>query len=171
MVSKLEAAIKNKAEIPIKKKNIVLYLGASHGITAEIIAKITGKEGFVFCLDIAPDVVKKLIEVCEKHKNMTALLFDANNPEGYKDRVVKVDVIYQDITQKNQVSIFLKNIEMFLKEKGHAILALKTRSIDSVKSKEEVLEGVKEKLKQLRIISITDLEPYHKDHYMIICQK
>lgn len=171
MVSKLESAIKNKAKMPIKKKDLVLYLGASHGVTAQIISEIVGKEGFVFCLDIAPDVVKKLVEICEKKENMCPLLFDANHPEEYQDKITEVDVIYQDITQKNQIEIFLKNIEMFLKKKGHAILALKTKSIDSVKSKEGVLEEVKEKLKQLRITSITDLEPYHKDHYLIICQK
>jgi len=172
MVSKLEAAIKKGIKVPIKKKDIVLYLGASHGITAEMIAKNVGKEGFVFCLDIAPDVVKKLVEVCEKHENMTALLFDANLPEEYKDKVTKVDGIYQDITQKNQIEIFLKNIARFLKNKGYAIIALKTKSIDSVKDKEEVLQQVKKQLEEkLKIINITDLEPYHKDHYFIICRK
>ena len=172
MVSKLEAAIKKGTKIPIKKKDIVLYLGASHGVTPELVAKRVGKDGFVFCLDVSPDVVKKLVEVCEKHENMTALLFDASKPEEYKGRVVKSDVIYQDVTQKNQIDIFLKNIAMFLKEKGYAIIALKTKSIDSVKGKEEVLEQVRKQIeKELKIISITDLEPYHKDHYLIVCKK
>lgn len=172
MVSKLEAAIKKKVKIPIKKKDIVLYLGASHGTTAELIAKKVGKDGFVFCLDIAPDVVKKLVETCEKYGNMTALLFDASKPEEYKEKIVKPDVIYQDITQKNQVEIFLKNIAMFLKDNGYAIIALKTKSIDSVKSKEEVLKKVKKQIgKDIKMVSITDLEPYHKDHYFIICKK
>lgn len=172
MISKLTASIKKKVKTPIKKGDTVLYLGASHGTTPEIVAKIVGDEGFVFCLDIAPDVVKKLVEVCEKHENMTALLFDANKSEEYKDKATKIDVIYQDITQKNQVEIFLKNIATFLKEQGFAIIALKTKSIDSVKGKEEVLRQVKKQLEEkLEIISITDLEPYHKDHYFIICRK
>jgi len=172
MISKLTAALKKQLELPIKNGNIVLYLGASHGVTAEIISKIVGKKGFIFCLDVAPDVVKKLVEVCEKHENMCPLLFDANKPEEYKDKITEVDIIYQDITQKNQVEIFIKNIKIFLKDEGCAIIALKTKSIDSVKPKEEVLETVKKELeKKLRIISVTDLEPYHKDHYFIICRK
>jgi fibrillarin-like pre-rRNA processing protein len=172
MISKLTAAIKKKVEVPIKEGDIVLYLGASHGVTPEIVVKIVGKEGFVFCLDISPDVVKKLVEVCEKHENMTTLLFDANKPEEYKEKITEVDVIYQDITQKNQVEIFLKNITRFLKSEGFAIIALKTKSIDSVKGKEEVLERVKKELEEkLEVISVTDLDPYHKDHYFIICKK
>lgn len=172
MISKLTAALKKKAEVPIKEGDIVLYLGASHGVTAEIISKIVGWEGFVFCLDVAPDVVKKLVEVCEKHENMTALLFDANKPEEYENKITEVDIIYHDITQKNQVEIFLKNIVRFLKTNGFAIIALKTKSIDSVKAKEEVLETVKKGLEEkLEVISITDLDPYHKDHYFIICRK
>ncbi len=172
MVSKLEAAIKKKVKVPIKKKDIVLYLGASHGVTPELISEKVGEEGFVFCLDISPDVVRKLLEVCVKHENMTAMLFDAKNPEEYKDKVVKSDIIYQDITQKDQVQIFLKNIQRFLKDGGYSIIALKTKSIDSIKAKEEVLKQVKKELeKKLKIISITDLEPYHKDHYFIICKK
>ncbi len=172
MVSKLTAAIKKKTEAPIKKGDIVLYLGASHGVTAEIIANIVGKEGFVFCLDVASDVVKELVKVCEKNENMTPLLFDANKPEEYKEKITEVDIIYQDITQKNQVEIFLKNIARFLKTNGFAVIALKTKSIDSVKDKEEVLERVKKELEEkLEIISVTDLEPYHKDHYFIICKK
>jgi len=172
MVSKLQAVINKKVNIPIKETDTVLYLGASHGITPEIIAKKFAEKGFVFCVEISRDVAKKLLEKCEKNKNMAPLIFDANRPKEYQDKILKPDVIYQDITQKNQVDIFLKNISMFLKQKGYAILALKTKSIDSVKNKEKVLKQVKKQLeKELEIISITDLEPYHKDHYFIICKK
>ncbi|MBM3199340.1 fibrillarin-like rRNA/tRNA 2'-O-methyltransferase [Candidatus Woesearchaeota archaeon] len=172
MISKLIAAMKKGTIIPLSKGDVVLYLGASHGVTPEIIAELVGEEGFVFCLDVAPDVVRKLVEVCEKHENMCPLLFDANKPEEYSDKITEVDMIYQDITQKSQVDIFLKNIARFLKRGGFAIIALKTKSIDSVKGKEEVLETVKKELeKGLRIVSITDLDPYHKDHYFIICRK
>lgn len=172
MTSKIQAAQQKGTQTPIKKGDIVLYLGASHGTTPEIVANIVGREGFVFCLDISPDAAKKLVEVCEKHENMCPLLFDANKPEEYKEKITEVGIIYQDITQKNQVEIFLKNIARFLKSNGFAILALKTKSIDSVKSKEEVLETIKKELEEkLKIISITDLEPYHKDHYFTICKK
>ncbi len=172
MVSKLEAAMNKGVKIPIKKGQIILYLGASHGVTPKIVSKIVGKEGFIFCLEVSLEVAKKLLEVCEKHKNMAPLIFDAKYPEKYKDRITKVDLIYQDITQKDQVEIFLKNIAMFLKKKGYCIIIIKTRSINSIKNKEEVLKSVKHKLeKSLNILSITDLHPYHKDHYFIVCQR
>lgn len=44
--------------------------------------------------------------------------------------VESVDLLYQDISQKNQVEIFLKNMEKFDVKK--AIIMVKARSIDVV---------------------------------------
>jgi len=145
-------------------------LGASHGVTAKIISNIVGSQGFVFCLDISPEVVRKLVLVCEKNHNMCPILANALLPATYEKNLPKqVDVIYQDIAQKDQVEIFLMNIKQFLKPKCFAMLNLKARSIDVTKSTEEILNQAIEKLKkEVKIISYISLEPEKKGHYFII---
>ncbi len=166
-MSKLKAIMKNR-EVPIEKGNKVLYLGASHGVTAEIISKRVGEEGFVFCLDISHEVMRSLLPFCEKHENTCPLLFDASKPEEYENRVTEVDMIYQDLAQKNQVEIFKKNAEKFLKKHGKFILIIKTQSIDSIKEPSEVLKTVLEKLKDCNIEEAIDLGKSHAKHYALI---
>lgn len=172
MISKMLAAQKKGLNIPIKKRDIVLYLGASHGVTAKIMSKIVGNKGFIFCLDVSPRTMVELVKTCEEYENMAPLLYDANKPELYKKYVTKVDVVYQDIAQKNQVSILKKNVDMFLKEYGYIVLILKTKSISSTKSKEEVKSQVLEELKEfVELVDHISLDPYHKEHYIIVGRK
>lgn len=170
--SKLAAGIlKGIKEIPIKKGDIVLYLGAASGTTVSHVSDIVGSSGFIFALDFAPRVVRQLVYVCEERKNIAPLLEDANKPENYKDKITKVDVVYQDISQKNQVGIFLKNIDLFLKRGGYAIIAVKARSIDVTQNPKKIFEEVKNELKQkLQIIEFKNLEPFQRDHCMFICK-
>jgi len=171
--SKLAASIiKGISMMPIKERGIILYLGAAQGQTASYVSDIVGKDGFVFCVEISPRACRELLYLTEQRKNMTAILADANHPEQYKDNITKVDVIYQDIAQKNQVEIFLKNIDLFLKPKGYAIVAIKTRSIDVIKSPKSVFQDVKKELeKKLKIMDVKDLNPFQKDHYFFVCRK
>ena len=166
--SKLGAAIVKKVSlVPIKENDKVLYLGASHGYTPSFVSDIIGNNGLVFSLDFAPRVVRDLFFVCEERKNMIPILADANKPETYENRITEVDVIYQDIAQRNQVDILFKNLK-FLKQKGYVIIAIKSRSIDVTKSPQRVYREVKEKLK---IIDQKELDPFEKAHILIVCQK
>lgn len=170
--SKLSAAIVKKISlIPIKQNDKILYLGASHGYTPSFISDIIGKNGFIFCLDFAPRVVRDLIFICEERENMIPLLANANKPETYKNRITTVDVIYQDIAQKNQVEILIKNLQ-FLKQKGYALLAIKARSIDVTKNPQRVYKEVEEILKEkFRVIDKKELDPLQKDHCFFVLQK
>lgn len=170
--SKLAAAIVKRIKITgIKEGDNILYLGASHGYTPSFVSDIVGTKGFVFCLDFAPRVVRDLVLVCEKRENMTPILADANKPDTYKHRITSVDVIYQDIAQRMQVEILIKNLQ-FLKPKGYAIIAIKSRSIDVTKKPYIVFEEVENKLKKvLKIIDKKDLSPLEKDHMLFVCQK
>ncbi|MBS3097365.1 fibrillarin-like rRNA/tRNA 2'-O-methyltransferase [Candidatus Woesearchaeota archaeon] len=171
--SKLAAMIlKNSPNIGIRKNDVVLYLGAASGTTVSHVSDIVGNEGFIFALDFAPRVVRDLVFVSEDRKNIAPLLEDANRPERYIDKISQADVIYQDIAQKNQVEIFLKNINLFLKKDGYALLAVKARSIDVTKKPQQIFSLVKEQLeKNITIIDYRALEPYQKDHCMFICKK
>lgn len=171
--SKLAASIlKGCPNIFIKKGSIVLYLGSATGTTVSHVSDIVGREGFVFALDSAPIVMRQLVFVCEDRNNIAPILADANKPLEYADKTSKVDVIYQDIAQKNQLEIFLKNIELFLKDEGYAILAVKARSIDISRKPKEIFNQIKRELEnKLTIVDYRVLEPLQKDHCFFICKK
>lgn len=171
MSSKLSSLIGMKVNVPIKKGDKVLYLGASHGVTASLISEIVGEKGFVFCVEISKDSMKELLKVCEKHENMAPLLYDAALPERYKNKACEVDVIYQDIAQRNQAEILKRNADMFLKKGGFVVLIVKTQSIDAVKGPFEVMEELKKGLGWLSEMEVIDLNKSHAKHYAVIGKK
>ena len=171
--SKLASCIlKGSLNIGIRKDDAVLYLGSASGTTVSHVSDIVGNEGFVFAVDIAPRVMRDLVFLCYKRKNIAPVLADANKIEILKERISAVDVLYQDVAQKNQVEIFLKNAGLFLRNGGYALLAVKARSMDVTKQPKQIFREVKEKLeKALTIIYYRELEPFQKDHCMFICKK
>jgi fibrillarin-like pre-rRNA processing protein len=172
--SKLAASIlKGAKNIFIRKNDIVLYLGASTGTTVSHVSDIVGEEGMVFAIDFAQRVVRELVFLSMERKNIAPLLENAFHPENYKDKIISnVDIVFQDIAQKNQVEIFIKNVNMFLKKDGYAILAIKSRSIDVSKKPKEIFKKVREELeKQIIIVDSRILDPFEKDHMIFFCKK
>lgn len=171
--SKLASCIlKGCQNIHIKKGDVVLYLGAASGTTVSHISDIIGEQGFIFALDFAPRVVRGLVFVSEDRKNIAPILADANRPDKYTDKVSEVDVLYQDVAQKTQLMIFLKNCDLFLKKDGFALLAVKARSIDVTRKPKQLFNEVRRKLEEkMIIVDYKTLEPFQKDHCMFICKK
>lgn len=171
--SKLAAAIlKQISQIGINEGDYVLYLGASHGYTPSFMSDIVGKKGFIYAVDFAPRVVKDLVFLCEERKNIAPIMGDASRPERYSSRVSQVDIVYQDVAQKDQAGIFLDNCEMFLKKGGFGLLTVKSRSIDMAKSPKQIFQQVRHKLeKEITIVDYRILEPFEKDHSMIVVKK
>ena len=170
--SKLAAGIlKGISQIGIKKGKTVLYLGCASGTTVSHVSDIVD-DGFVFGLDFAPRVMRDFVFLCKDRKNIAPLLADANKPDSYKDRITKeVDVVFQDIAQRNQVQIFVKNCKQFLTKKGFGLLALKARSIDVTKKPKEIFKQVRKELdKELMIVDYKELYPFEKDHAMFVCK-
>jgi len=167
--SKLAAAILKGFRIKIESNQNFLYLGAAMGTTVSHISDIV-KDGFVFSVESSPVAVKKLIKTCEKRKNIIPILGDANHPDRYSSIVSIVDFIYQDISQRNQADIFIKNISRYLMKKGEGILMVKARSIDVSLKPKDAYNLVCSELKSngLKIIDMIDLRPYVKDHAMIV---
>ena len=171
--SKLASTIlKGSPNIGIRKDDFVLYLGAASGTTVSHVSDIVGSNGFIFAVDISPRVMRDLIFLSYERENIVPILNDSNKIDVLKQKISGVDVIYQDVAQKNQVEIFLKNVDLFLKEKGYALLALKARSIDVTKKPLQIFREVKAKLeKEMTIIDYRELDPFQKDHCMFICKK
>ena len=167
--SKLAAAILNGLEIEIKKDYNVLYLGAATGTTVSHISDIT-RDGIIYAVESSPVSMKKLITVCEKRPNIIPILNDAFHPDRYASIVPSVDLIYQDISQRNQAEIFFENIKKYLRENGTGIIMVKARSIDVAIKPKIVYEKVCNYLKEnnFRIKQVFELEPYEKDHAVII---
>ena len=163
--SKLAAAIlKGLKNFPFNNKSNVLYLGASAGTTPSHIADIT--VGLIYCVEFSQRMMRELLLVCEKKKNMIPILGDARHPREYYHNIGPVDVIYQDVAQPNQAEILLNNTEYF--NPKFAILSIKSRSINSVKSPKQIFREEIDKLKdRFNILETIDLNPYDKDHVVV----
>jgi fibrillarin-like pre-rRNA processing protein len=169
--SKLAAALHKKTPLNIKKTDKILYLGAATGTTLSHLSDIN-TEGVTYAVEISPVSIQKLLLLCEARDNIIPLLEDASQPQRYQHVVEEVDVIYQDIAQRNQAEIAMRNAELFLRKGGQLILALKARSINTTANLGAVLKKEVQTLEdKLTIQQITNLSPYHKSHYLITAEK
>lgn len=162
--SKLAAAILLGAgSIGMDESTKVLYLGAASGTTASHVSDIL-TNGIVHCVEVSERSFRDLVKVCEQRRNMIPLLEDANAPDEYAHMIEGIELVYQDIAQRNQVEIFVKNMFAFDAERG--ILMLKSRSVDVNRRPSEVFADTRRQLaaKQLKVKKIIDLERYAKDH-------
>jgi len=171
--SKLGAAIiKGISQIGIKPGSKVLYLGCSTGTTTSHVSDLVGNEGFVYGVDSAPRVLRNFMFLVEKRKNILPILGDANKPETYKEYVGDVDVVFQDVAQKNQVEIFLKNCDFYLKPGGFGLLTIKARSIDVTRNPRSIFAEVQSILeRKLTIVDKRSLEPFERDHMLFVVKK
>ncbi len=169
--SKLAAALAKGLKIEIGRESTILYLGAAHGYTPSFLSQICDK-GKIFAVEFAPRVARELVILAEKLKNMLPIVADANQPASYYHMAAAADIVYQDIAQRNQVEIFVKNCSLFLKRDGFAMLAVKARSIDVAEKPSKIFTDVKRQLEEhFRIIDYRNLEPMQKDHAFFVCRK
>lgn len=167
--SKAAAAIlKGIKEFPIKENSKILYLGAAHGYTPSFLSSIIGEKGVVYAVEFSERCFNDLLPLCEKYKNIIPILADARKTELYC-WIEKVDIVYCDIADSQEVEIFIRNCKEFLKKDGYGMIAIKSRSIDVTKSPKEIY---KESLKKLEadfeIIDWKTLDPYEKAHCFIV---
>ena len=171
--SKFVAAIaKGLSQSGISQGKSILYLGASHGYTPSFISDIVGSDGEMFCVEFAPIVARDLVLVCEKRANMIPIIADASHPELYSKPIGEVDVVFQDIAQREQVGIFLKNCDVCLKSGGFGLLSLKARSVDVTKNPKQIFTSVRAELqKHMVIVDYRELSPFEKDHAFFVVKK
>lgn len=171
--SKLAAAILNGLkEMAIKDGNIILYLGASTGTTVSHVSDIVGPRGIIYAIEFSERVFHSLIELSEKRKNIAPLLADARKPESYS-WVEEVDIVYVDIADIQEIEIFIRNTDIFLKGNGHGMIAIKSQSIDVTKDPQEIYEISIEKLKKanFKILEFVKLDPYEKHHGLVLVKR
>jgi fibrillarin-like pre-rRNA processing protein len=166
--SKLAAALLKGLSIDIATDAQILYLGAATGTTVSHLSDIV-TNGVVYAVETSPVAAINLLKVCEKRRNIIPILSDANHPERYLSIVPSVDLIYQDISQRNQADIFTRNIRTYLKPKGSGLIMVKARSIDVALKPKQAYELVCSYLQTQRfnVKKTIDLEPFEKDHAAI----
>lgn len=171
--SKIAAAILNGLnQLGLTEGQSVLYLGASSGTTVSHVSDIVGEEGLVFAIESASRMVRELVFVAKTRPNLIPIMENANHPEHYQHRVLHADFLYQDVSQRNQVEIFLKNVHFFLRPKGFCVLCVKARSIDIKKHPKELFKEVRRQLeKELLVVDARDLSPFQKDHMFYVCKR
>ncbi len=171
--SKFASAIKQKVrETGIKKASTILYLGSSHGYTVSFLSDVVGKNGLIFAVDPAPRVMRDLVFIAEERKNIAPVMEDAAHPDRYEELVKEADMLFQDVAQRNQVEIFIRNFSL-LKKGGIAMLAVKARSVDISKKPKEIFDQSKKQLRDanINILQSFRLEPFQKDHMFYLCKK
>lgn len=159
--SKLSSSLKLGLRPTIKKEDHILYLGAATGTTVSHLSDAVSS-GSIFSVELSPVPFIKLMALSEIRSNVFPIISDVQRPETYGLFIDKVDLVYQDVSQPNQVDIFSKNMKFFGSRRG--ILMLKTYSMRSDLS-------VKEEIKKLEgnftIGQVKDISRFHKGHFAI----
>ena len=169
--SKLAVLILKGSSLSVKNDSSFLYLGAANGTTVSHISDIV-HDGIVFAVEISPRAMKDLVRVSIPRRNLIPILADAMNPESYKNMVTEVDFLYQDIAQREQASIAIKNAQFFLKKNGILVLMIKAKSIDSIKRSKDLMGNEIEKLEDFfKVEELFDLEPFHSYHMAVVARK
>jgi fibrillarin-like pre-rRNA processing protein len=102
------------------------------------------------------------------------LMADARMPEKYAMFISgKVDTIYCDVAQPEQAKLLADNADVFLKERGWVMLAVKAQSIDVTLDPNQVYQQEAKVLqnRDFDIEEVIQLEPFDKAHAMIVAQK
>ena len=169
--SKLAAFLKKgSAVFPFSANTDVLYLGAAQGTTVSHVSDIC-REGTIYAVEVSRRAFQKLLELSERRSNVMPILADASDPGSYERLVGRVRVLYQDVAQRDQVGIFLKNLPL-LRSGGFGLLCLKARSVDVAAEPKAVYAAARRALaKVVTVVQVVDLEPYERDHAGFLVEK
>jgi fibrillarin-like pre-rRNA processing protein len=170
--SKLAALLNKKKNLllPLNESTSILYLGAATGTTVSHLSDIC-INGIIYAVEPSPIAAKTLLESIEHRINIIPIIEDANHPDRYDHLLTSpVDLIYMDISQRNQAEIFITNAKRYLKENGQGILMVKARSIDIALKPKQAYDMVKKELEnnELEVRDVIDLSPFEKDHAALL---
>lgn len=171
--SKLAAAVLGGVDnIWIEPTSKVLYLGAAAGTSVSHVSDIVGPNGLVYAVEFSHRPGRDLLCVAKGRTNIVPIIEDARHPLKYRMMVGMVDVIFADVAQPDQARIMALNAHHFLKNGGHAVMAIKASCIDSTAAPEAVFRREVTKLQEdnFRPLEQITLEPYERDHAVVIAE-
>ena len=143
----------------------ILYLGAASGTTVSFVADYAE---VVYAVEFSRRPMGSLINLAEERDNIIPIFADARHPDRYSPLVEKVDLLIQDIAQRDQVEIFNNNL-FLLKEGGRMVLFLKMLCMGIERNEEEILNDAEIRLSQAGIkeISMINMERYYRGHIAV----
>lgn len=171
--SKIAAAILGGVDnIWMKPGSKVLYLGAAAGTSVSHVSDIVGPKGNVYAVEFSHRPGRDLLNVAKARTNVIPIIEDARHPLKYRMLVGMVDCVFADIAQPDQARIVALNSHHFLKNGGHAVIAIKASCIDSTAAPEAVFRREVSKLQSenFKPLEQLTLEPYERDHCVLIAQ-
>ena len=187
--SKLAAAIRNGLQIlPIIKNSKVVCINPLEESTILHISNIVDSGGSVFVIDVNKNKKSFLNKLVDTHKNIIPI-YDAADELSFSSSMTgKVDALYVDIPESEQIEQIVEKYGSLLKNEGFLMLIAK-KDDDAILENDLVgwmaeqragLNKIREitaKLKsQFEIIQEINLginyamEPYHKLHAFILAQ-
>lgn len=151
----------------------ILYLGAASGTTVSHLSDCLADPARLVAVEFSPRSVRDLLWNVEARPNVIPVLEDAGHPERYAAYLDRpVGTLVQDVAQRHQVDIFLRNLP-FLEKGGLGFLFVKARSIDVARPLEAIYAEVADRLRAagLQILRQVDLEPFERDHRAFVVKK
>jgi len=171
--SKIAAAVLGGVDnIWIKPGSKVLYIGAAAGTSCSHVSDIVGKTGAVYAVEFSHRPGRDLLGVAKLRTNIIPIIEDARHPLKYRMLIGMVDVVFADVAQPDQARIVALNSHYFLKNGGHAVIAIKASCIDSTAAPEAVFRREVSKLQSenFKPLEQLTLEPYERDHAVVIAE-
>jgi fibrillarin-like pre-rRNA processing protein len=168
--SKLAALFARGTDVPLPTDpRSVLYLGGAHGTTVSHLSDLWPRTA-LFVVEKSPTAFASLLALSRRRENLLPILADAQLPERYRADVGEVDLLYQDVAQRNQAAIFADNADACLRTGGLGLLMLKVRSVTQSRPTAAVARDAREVLARAGLApqSETALAPFSKDHVAFV---
>jgi len=147
----------------------VLYLGGAHGTTVSHLADILPAVP-IYVVEKSPIAFAPLLALSRRRSNLYPILTDAQLPERYRADVGLVDLIYQDVAQRNQAAIFVENARAVLAPRGRGIFMLKVRSVTQTRPSVSIVREARSELERggLEVRAEVGLSPFARDHVALL---
>ncbi|HKV89607.1 MAG TPA: fibrillarin-like rRNA/tRNA 2'-O-methyltransferase [Thermoplasmata archaeon] len=169
--SKLAAFLLKGAPAPLwDAARTVLYLGAAHGTTVSHLSDAL-PGATVFAVEKSPPVFAPLLALARRRANIVPILADAQLPERYAADVGPVDLLVQDVAQRDQPRIYRENALACRARRG--ILMLKIRSVTQRLPPDRVVRDARRELSALggRVGTGIDLGPFSREHVALSIER
>jgi fibrillarin-like pre-rRNA processing protein len=146
-----------------------LYLGGAHGTTVSHLSDILDPAP-IYVIEKSPTAFAPLLALARRRRNLYPILVDAQLPERYRADVGEVDLLYQDVAQRNQAAIFVENARATLAPRGRGVLMLKVRSVTQRRPAASIVRETRAELTRagLEPRAEVGLAPFARDHVALV---
>ncbi len=149
----------------------ILYLGAGNGYSVSFLSETLNSSANIYAVEISRSAMKDVVKLASCRPNIHAIFHDANRPENYMGPLPRVDWIFQDVSQRNQADIFVKNCR-YLKTGCQGVLSLKLESLTRTKRAKEHEDDARAIIESIgRVIDVCDISRFEKKHLMLRFEK